>query len=300
MEIYLKLFDVLFPVFFVVGIGYYLGKKNPKIDTTFITNFAANIGTPAMIIYALNPINISFDIFKDYFWYYLIAIIGFSFIGIIFLFIQNTKDIIRELPPFVMPNTGNMGLPICLFAYGSQGLGVSAAISALIILCHFTLGVFLAARKFSIDVIIKSPPFYAIIIAVIVLYYEFKLPTFVENTTFLLMYATIFLILMSLGIALTRLKVFSINKAIFSSIGRVILGPLIGYLLILYFKLDGFAAGVLLIQCSMPSAILNYLVGSIYSPKKIVDSVASMIVVSTLMSFITIPLVVFFALKYFN
>ena len=60
MDIYIKLFEVLFPVFFVVGIGYYLGKKNPKIDTTFITNFAANVGTPAMIIYALNPVNISF------------------------------------------------------------------------------------------------------------------------------------------------------------------------------------------------------------------------------------------------
>ena len=300
MEIYLKLFEVLFPVFFVVGIGYYLGKKNPKIDTTFITNFAANVGTPAMIIYALNPTNISFEIFKNYFWYYLIAIACFFVVGIIFLYIQNTKDIIRELPPFVMPNTGNMGLPICLFAYGSQGLGVSAAISALIILCHFTLGIFLAARKFSINVIIKSPPFYAIIIAIIILYYDLRLPVFIENTTFLLMYATIFLILMSLGIALTRLKVFSINKAIFSSIGRVILGPIIGYLLILYFGLEGFAAGVLLIQCSMPSAILNYLVGSMYSPKKIVDNIASMIVVSTLMSFITIPLVVFFALKYFN
>ena len=43
MEIYIKLFEVLFPVFFVVGIGYYLRKKNPKIDTTFITTFAANI-----------------------------------------------------------------------------------------------------------------------------------------------------------------------------------------------------------------------------------------------------------------
>ena len=300
MEIYLKLFDVLFPVFFVIGIGYYLGKKNPKIDTTFITNFAANVGTPAMIIYALNPVNISFDIFKDYFWYYTLAIAGFSIIGIIFLFLLNTRDIIRELPPFIMPNTGNMGLPICLFAYGSQGLGVSAAISALIILCHFTLGVFLAARKFSMDVIIKSPPFYAIILSITLLYFDLELPSFVENTTFLLMYATIFLILMSLGIALTRLKVFSLNKAIFSSIGRVILGPIVGYLLIIYFNLEGFAAGVLLIQCSMPSAILNYLVGSIYSPKRIVDSVASMIVVSTLMSFATIPLVVFFALKYFN
>ena len=300
MEIYIKLFDVLFPVFFVVGIGYYLGKKNPKIDTTFITNFAANVGTPAMIIYALNPINISFDIFKSYFWYYLIAMFGFFIIGSIFLSLLKTKDIIRELPPFVMPNTGNMGLPICLFAYGSQGLGVAAAISALIILCHFTLGVFLADRRFSFNVIIKSPPFYAIIIAVILLYFRIKLPVFIENTTFLLMYATIFLILMSLGIALTRLKVFSVNKAIISSIGRVIVGPIIGYLLIIFFNLDGIAAGVLLIQCSMPSAVLNYLVGSIYSPKKIVDNVASMIVVSTLMSFITIPLVVFFALKYFN
>ena len=105
---------------------------------------------------------------------------------------------------------------------------------------------------------------------------------------------------MSLGIALTRLKVFSFKKSLFSSIGRVILGPIIGFLIIVYFNLEGFAAGVFLIQCAMPSAVLNYLVGSIYSPKKIVDNVASMIVVSTIMSFITIPLVVFFALKYFN
>ena len=299
MDIYVKLFEVLFPVFFIVGIGYFLGKKNPKLDTSFITNFAANIGTPAMVFYSITTTGITFEIFTNYFWYALLAISGFALTGILFLFVLK-KEIIRELPPFILPNTGNMGLPICLFAYGSQGLGVSAAISALIILCHFTLGVFLADRKFSINVILKSPPFYAILISIFLLYYDVELPGFVENTTFLLMYATIFLILMSLGIALTRLKVFSLNKAIFSSIGRVIAGPIIGYSLILYFDLDGFAAGVLLIQCSMPSAVLNYLVASIYSPKKIVDSVASTIVVSTLMSFITIPVVVFFALKYFN
>ena len=300
MDIYFKLFEVLFPVFFVVGIGYFLGKKNPKIDTTFITNFAANVGTPAMIIYALTSTGISFDIFQNYFWYYLIAILSFSIIGIFFLFCLKTKDIIRELPPFIMPNTGNIGMPICLFAYGSQGLGVAAAIGALIVLCHFTVGVFLADRKFNINVIIKNPPFYAIIISVILLYFELPLPKFIENTTFLLMYATIFLILMSLGIALTRLKVFSFKKSLISSIGRVVLGPIVGICLINFFNLKGFAAGVLLIQCSMPSAVLTYLVGSIYSPKKIVDSIASMIVVSTIMSFITIPIVVFFALKYFS
>ena len=80
----------------------------------------------------------------------------------------------------------------------------------------------------------------------------------------------------------------------------MLFGPLIGIGLINFFNLSGFAAGVLLIQCSMPSAVLNYLVASIYSPKKIIDSVASTIVVSTIMSFITVPVVVFFALKYFS
>ena len=299
MELYIKLFEVLFPVFFVVGIGYYLGKKNPKIDTTFITNFAANIGTPAMIIYSITSTGITFEIFRNYFGYYLLAIILFALVGIVFLYFLKTKDIIRELPPLILPNTGNMGLPICLFAYGSQGLGVSASIVSLIILLHFTLGVFLADRKFNFSVITKNPPFYAIIFSAVMLIYNIEMPTFVINTTEWLTFATIFLVLMSLGIALTRLKVFSFKKALICSFARMIIGPFIGLLIIYYFDLSGFAAGVLLIQCSMPSAVLNYLVGSIYSPKRIVDSIASMIVVSTIISFVTIPIIVFFALKYF-
>ncbi|WP_435089098.1 AEC family transporter [Candidatus Pelagibacter bacterium nBUS_29] len=298
MDIYLKLFEVLFPVFFIVGIGYFLGKKNPKLDTSFITNFAANIGTPAMVFYSITTTGITFEIFTNYFWYALLAINGFALTGIVFLFALK-KEIIRELPPFILPNTGNMGLPICLFAYGSQGLGVAATISSLVILFHFTLGVFLASRKFDLDLIIKNPPFYAIIISVLFLYFEIESPVYIVNLTMMLTYTAIFLILMSLGIALTRFKVFSFQSAFISSIGRVIIGPVIGYMIIKFFNLSGFAAGVLLIQCAMPSAVLTYLVGSMYSPKKIVDSVASMIVVSTVMSFITIPITLFFALKYF-
>jgi predicted permease len=203
-----------------------------------------------------------------------------------------------ELPPLILPNTGNMGIPICLFAYGTEGLGIASAVASVIILFHFTLGIFLAKKKFSLDVVVKSPPVYAIIISVIFLFFQIQTPLFLENTTFLLTYATIFLVLMSLGIALTKLK-FSLKDSILLSLCRVILGPIIAFIIIYYFNLSGFAAGVLLIQSAMPSAILNYLVGSMYSPKKIVDSIASTIVVSTIISFFTIPIVVFFALKYF-
>ena len=167
---------------------------------------------------------------------------------------------------------------------------MAGAISSLIILFHFTVGVFLASKKFNFEIILKSPAFYSVLVSVLILYFQIPVPNFVVNTTMLLTYATIFLILMSLGIALTRLKVFSFNKALISSIARVILGPVVGLILISLFNLNGIAAGVLLIQCSMPSAILNYLVGSMYSPKAVIDSIASTIVVSTILSFITIPI----------
>ena len=298
MDLYIKIFEVLFPVFFVIGVGFYLGKNNPKIDTNFITNFAGNIGTPAMIFYTVTTTGVTLSVFVHYFIYALIMIGGFAIIGLILLYILK-RDLSMELPPMILPNTGNMGIPICLFAYGSQGLGVAAAIASVIILFHFTLGIFLAKKEFSFDVVIQSPPVYAIIISILFLYFNYEVPKFLENTTFLLTYATIFLVLMSLGIALTRLK-FSFKDSIILASGRVFLGPIIAFLIISNLNLSGFAAGVLLIQSAMPSAILNYLVGSMYSPKKVVDSIASTIVTSTLMSFITIPIVVFFALKYFN
>ena len=298
MDIYLKLFEVLFPVFFIVGIGYFLGKKNPNFDTSFITTYAGNFGTPALVIFAITAGGVTFEVFKEFFFYALILLTAFGIIGLIFLILMK-KDYVRELPTFFLPNTGNMGIPICLFAYGTQGLGVASAIASVIILFHFTLGIFLAKKKFSLNVVIKSLPVYAIIVSVIFLYFQIKPPLFLENTTFLLTYATIFLVLMSLGIALTKFR-FSLKDSVILSLCRVILGPLIAFIIIYNFDLSGFAAGVLLIQSAMPSAILNYLVGSMYSPKKVIDRIASTIVVSTVMSFFTIPMVVFFALKYFN
>ena len=298
MDIYLKLFEVLFPVFFIVGIGFLLGKKNPDFDTSFITTYAGNFGTPALVIFALTAGGVSFEVFKEIFFYALILLSVFGIVGLIFLVLMK-KDYVRELPPFFLPNTGNMGIPICLFAYGELGMGIAAAISSLVVLLHFTLNIFLAKRAFDFQTIFKSPAFYAIIVTVLFLYFEQPVPQFVMNTVMLLAYGMIVMILMSLGVALTQMKVFSFKDAVITSTGRVILGPIIGFILIKIFGLTGVSAGDVLIQSSMPSAILCYLVASMYSPKEIVDNISSTIVVSTVMSLVTIPITLFFALKYF-
>ena len=102
MELYIKLIDVILPVFFVIGIGYYLGKKDPNFNTDFITTLAGNVGTPAMIFYTITSTGVTLETFIEYFIYALIIIGGFAVIGIIVLALMK-KDVISELPPLILP-----------------------------------------------------------------------------------------------------------------------------------------------------------------------------------------------------
>ena len=299
MEILFKLFDVLFPVFLTIGIGYWYGKKDPKFDTKFITTFAGNFGLPAIIFYSLTTTNISFDLFLRFSFYITLYVIIFSVLGLIILKLLK-KDIYRLLPPLILPNTGNMGMPICLFAYGKMGLAIATAATAMILVFHFSVGILLASKKFSLKPLVNCIPVYALLVSLIFVYYKIPSPIFLENATFLIGYSTIFLVLMSLGVALSKLKVFSLKETLIYSLTRVLIGPIVGFGFVKFFNLNGVEAGVMFIQASMPSAILTYLVGKIYSPKKISDSIASTVALSTFLSFFTLIVVVYISLKYFN
>ena len=299
MDLIIKLIDVLFPVFLIIGIGYWYGKKDPKFNTKFITTFAGNFGLPAIIFYSLTSTNISIELFLRFSYYITLYVLIFAFIGIFILKILN-KDIYRLLPPLILPNTGNMGMPLCLFAYGQLGLAIATAATAMILVFHFSVNILLASKKFSIKPLLTCIPVYALLVSLIFVYFKIPSPKFLENATFLIGYSTIFLVLMSLGVALSKLKVFSFKETLIYSLTRVIIGPIVGFGFVKFFNLTGVEAGVMFIQASMPSAVLSYLVSKIYSPKKISDSVASTVALSTFLSFFTLIVVVFIALKYFN
>ena len=299
MDLLAKLIEVLFPVFLSIGIGYWYGKKDPKFNTNFITTFAGNFGLPAIIFYSLTSTNMSMELFLRFSYYITLYVLIFAVIGIIILKILN-KDIYRLLPPLILPNTGNMGMPLCLFAYGKMGLAIATAATAMILVFHFSVNILLASKKFSIKPLLNCIPVYALLVSLIFVYYEIPSPKFLENATFLIGYSAIFLVLMSLGVALSKLKVFSFKETFIYSFIRVIIGPIIGLTFVKFFNLSGVEAGVMFIQASMPSAVLTFLVGEIYSPKKISSSIASTVALSTFLSFFTLIVVVFISLKYFS
>ena len=96
MELYIKLVDVIL-LFFVIGIGYYLGRKDPNFNTDFITKLAGNVGTPAMIFYTITSTGVTLETFIEFFTYALIVIGGFAVIGLIVLALMK-KDVVSELP----------------------------------------------------------------------------------------------------------------------------------------------------------------------------------------------------------
>ena len=143
-------------------------------------------------------------------------------------------------------------------------------------------------------------PVYAIIFSLFFVYYEIPAPKFLENATFLIGFSAIFLVLVSLGVALSKLKVFSFKETLIYSLIRILVGPIVGFAFVKHFNLTGVEAGVMFIQASMPSAVLTYLVGKIYSPRKITDSIASTVALSTFLSLFSLVLIVYLALKYFS
>jgi len=299
LAILAKLVEVIFPVFFIIGVGYWIGKKNPNFDTNFITSFSGSIGVPSMLFYSLTSTSLDFSVFFKFAMITALFVVLFAVTGIVILLILK-RNILMELPPLILPNTGNIGLPLCLFAYGASGFSIASSIAAMIMLFHFTIGIFLASGKLSFKPLATSVPMYAIVITSTILYFKIPVPQFIINTTMLIAYATIFLILTSLGIALTKLQAVNFKGNLAISLVRLISGPLIAFIIIRWLDLESYQAGALLIQCSMPSAVLTYLVAKMYSPKEHVDNIASVIVTSTTISLITIPIIVFIALNYFS
>ena len=300
LAIYFKLFEVIFPVFFIIGIGYWFGKKNPKFNSDIITTFAGKIGVPALLFYSLGAsTTLNFNTFIKFGSLTFLYVLIFTFIGLAVLKILK-RNFITELGPLILTNTGNLGVPICLFAYGQSGFSIASSIAAVNMLLHFSVGIFIASNKLSFEPLLKSIPVYAILISGFLLFFEIKPPLFIINTTMILSYAAIFLILVSLGIALSSLKTKNFKNNFIIALVRLISGPAVGFLIIYYFDLKSFEAGAILISASMPSAVLNFLLAKMYSKKIHADNIASVIVISTTLSFITIPIVVFVALKYFS
>ena len=135
---------------------------------------------------------------------------------------------------------------------------------------------------------LRTPVIYAVALALLVLLTGIRLPQWATNTTTLLGNCAVPLMLFSLGVALAGLRMDGMVRSLAMSALRLLLGFAAGWAMVTMLDLEGTIRGVVLLQSTMPVAVFNYLWALRYNNAP--QEVAGMVLGSTALSFLTLPL----------
>lgn len=286
-----ELLAILAPIIISTAIGFIWGKTGTAFPTDFISRIVMNIGTPCLIVGAMAKVELDPAIMGQVALATAMAMATMALLG--WLLIRALKlEIPAFLPPLVFPNNGNMGLPLCLFAFGQTGLALALGSFMVMMISTFTFGLVLVANgqggwRSRLMEVVRQPVIYAMVLAVVLLVTHTPLPRWMGNTLDLLGGIAIPLMTIALGVSLAGLKIHFWQRSLLFSCLRVFGGLLLGYAACVLIDLQGVARKVVLLQSAMPIAVFNYLLALRYNHRP--DEVAAMVLVSTLVAFIGLP-----------
>ncbi|RTR21124.1 AEC family transporter [Azospirillum griseum] len=280
-------FGVIAPVLIVAAIGFGWRRAGLPYDNAFITTFAINVSSPCLVFSALTRLHISGAVMGDM---AVAAAVCMGLAGLLSvpILLAARLSLRVYLPAMSFPNAGNLGLPVCLFAFGDEGLSLAVLFFAVMSVSQFTLGPALAAGRFSLGQMIRTPVVYAVALAVTMQMTGITAPQWVANSTTLLGNCAVPLMLLSLGVALSSLRLTGALRALSVSALRLGLGFAIGWMVVSVMGLTGIMRGVVLVQSSMPVAVFNYLWALRYDNAP--EEVAALVLGSTLMAFFGLPI----------
>jgi len=287
------LLSIIAPVFICAGIGFVWQKQGRSYDTALITALITNIGTPCLVFFTLYDADLKIADFGVMALAAALAIAGFALLGGVVLKLTGLP-FRTYLPSLMFPNSGNMGLPLSLLAFGKPGLAFAIVYFTVSAVQQFTIGVAISSGAMSPARLMRIPIIYAVVLALLIMGLELKVPDVVINTTRLLGGMTIPMMLITLGVSLAKLRVSSLGRSVGLAVFRLVLGFSVGWLVATSLGFTGLERGVLILQSAMPVAVFNYLFAQRYNNQP--EEVAGMVVLSTALSFATLPALLWFLL----
>jgi predicted permease len=288
----LRIIAIIFPIFAIVGVGYFYARYK-KPDMAFANQLNMDIFVPALVFAALASKD--FDLMAN--WKLaigaLVVVLGSGLLAwpVAKLMKVPTNTL---LPPMMFNNSGNMGLPLLVLAFGEQALPLAVVLFFVENVLHYSLGTWMLDHHAKLWNLWRVPVIAAAIagLAVSLLKIELWSPLYIGIK--MLGDVSIPLLLFSLGVRLTDsvskdMKLGLVGAALCPLAGMAIawaIAPLLG--------LDTMQTGMLLIFGALPPAVLNYIFAEKYKQEP--ERVASIVMIGNTASLLFIPLALFFAL----
>lgn len=290
---YAQLIPIIAPVLIAALIGYGWARLKLPFDRDFVTRVIMNIGAPCLVLNGIANLELKAAAFGTSLLAAVTMLLTCSLIATVVLRIAG-QPLRSFLPPVVFGNTGNLGLPLCLFAFGPEGLGLAVAVYLVYSVTQFVFGPLFQGREPAWRTLATTPMIYAAVVGVLLLATGTPMPKTVANTVQLLGGSAIPLMLLALGHSLASFTVSRPGKAIALAVLRLAVGFAVGVGVSELLGLTGVLRGVIIIESSMPAAVFNFLLAARYDRHP--QDVAGAILVSTVLSFLTLPALLLFAL----
>ncbi len=288
-----QLSGILLPVFVLAVIGYAWRRLGFPFEREFVTRLIMNVCGPCLIIDSFAGLTLPIaDIVTM-----VVAFLAMfaATIACAWLVLRVARLSVRSyLPALAIGNHGNMGLPLCVFAFGETGLalGVAVFVTASVVQVSFTP--ILQSQAPPVRTLVTTPVIYGAVVASVVFAGDVQLPEWVATSVGLLGDVTIPLMLLALGNTIGGLRAKRLPMALALGAARLLIGFAIALGVAELFGLEGISRAVLILQGAMPAAVFNYLFAARYDRDP--DDVASIVLTSTLLSAATLPLLVSYAL----
>ncbi|MFL2799216.1 MAG: AEC family transporter [Paracoccaceae bacterium] len=291
MNLVLNVFQISAPVFLLTAIGFVWVKLDIEYRVEFVTRLAMTLSLPCLIFVSLMNTQISPEILRAV---SLAAIISYALVTIAsFILVKVLKlNVSTFLAPLIFGNTGNLGLPLAFFAFGTEGLSYAVVIFAIMATYNFTFGVWVISGGGSIIKATKEPLVWGTILGLIFLINNWKTPLFLTSTLELIGQMAIPLMLITLGVAIARLRLINISRALIITLTKFFICLVLSIIVGRYFQLEHIPFSVLLLQLTTPVAVTSYLLATKYDNGS--DDIAGLVIISTLISAIYIPIILFF------
>ena len=288
-----EIFSILAPVFICVGIGYGWSRSGRPFDVPLVTAIVTYFAIPCLVFYTLANVQLDVTKLYDMGLAAIAANIIFVAIGAGVLALLKLRQRVY-LQSLSFPNVGNVGLPLCLLAFGQEGLALGIIFFAVYVMFQLTVGVAFVAGSFSVKSLLAMPIIPATLLACVFLFGTIDVPKWINNTTQMIGGLTIPLMLFTLGVSLASLEVKSLNRAVGLALLRAVMGFAVGLGLVEVLALDGIAAGVVILQCAMPIAVFCYLFAQLYNQEP--EEVAGLVIMSNFIGFATLPALLWYVL----
>ena len=293
MSIFFTVLEVVTPVFLLATIGFSWVKFGFEYRVEFVTRLAMTLAVPALVFTSLTQNTINPKFLSEMILVVCLAYAVVSIIALIFTFIFKL-DRRTFLMPLISGNTGNLGLPLCFLAFGQDGLGYAVIVFAFTSIVAFTFGLWVVSGSHSFKQPLKEPLVTATVLGLVFMFYDWEIPQILTNALNLIAQMAIPLMLITLGVAVARIKTTLAFKTIGISVSKIIIGIFAAVAIGHQFSLPYEASAVLIIQMSMPVAVTSYLLAEKYGTNS--EAVAGLVVISTLLTVFVTPVLLSFLL----